>query len=50
MTNNVVVTSGCVGDLLLELAPSGKIINNTVVADGLMPMPRGAASQIDGYW
>jgi parallel beta-helix repeat protein len=38
VTNNVVVTSACWGIYYSSLH-GGKIINNTVVADGLMPMP-----------
>jgi hypothetical protein len=38
VTNNVVVTSACWGIGYASLH-SSKIINNTVVADGLMPMP-----------
>jgi hypothetical protein len=38
VTNNVVVTSACWGIFFSSLH-GGKIINNTVVADGLMPMP-----------
>ena len=38
VTNNVVVTSACWGICYSSLH-NGKIINNTVVADGLMPMP-----------
>ena len=38
VTNNVVVTSACWGIAYSSLH-NGKIINNTVVADGLMPMP-----------
>ena len=38
MTNNVVVTSACWG-IGFASVHGGKIINNTVVADGLMPMP-----------
>jgi hypothetical protein len=38
VTNNVVVTSACWG-ILFSSVHNGKIINNTVVADGLLPMP-----------
>jgi hypothetical protein len=38
VTNNVVVTSACWG-ILYGSVHGGKIINNTVVADGLVPMP-----------
>jgi hypothetical protein len=38
VTNNVVVTSACWGITYASLHNS-KIINNTVVADGLLPMP-----------
>ena len=38
VTNNVVVTSACWGIGYASLH-GGKIINNTVVADGLLPMP-----------
>ena len=38
MTNNVVVTSSCWG-IGYASVHGGKIINNTVVADGVMPMP-----------
>jgi hypothetical protein len=38
VSNNVVVTSACWGIVYASLHGS-KIINNTVVADGLMPMP-----------
>jgi hypothetical protein len=38
VTNNVVVTSACWGIGYASLH-SSKIINNTVVADGLMPLP-----------
>ena len=38
VTNNVVVTSACWGIAYSSLH-NGKIINNTVVADGLMAMP-----------
>jgi hypothetical protein len=38
VTNNVIVTSACWGITYGSLHNS-KIINNTVVADGLMPMP-----------
>jgi hypothetical protein len=38
VTNNVVVTSACWG-ILFSSVHNGKIINNTVVADGLMPTP-----------
>ena len=38
VTNNVVVTSACWGIFYASLH-GGKIINNTVVADGLIPMP-----------
>jgi hypothetical protein len=38
VTNNVVVTSACWG-IFFSSVHGGKIINNTVVADGLLPMP-----------
>ena len=38
VTNNVVVTSSCWG-IFYASVHGGKIINNTVVADGLLPMP-----------
>jgi Right handed beta helix region len=38
VTNNVVVTSACHG-ISFASVHGGKIINNTVVADGLLPMP-----------
>jgi parallel beta-helix repeat protein len=38
VTNNVVVTSACWG-IFLSSVHGGKIINNTVVADGLIQMP-----------
>jgi hypothetical protein len=38
VTNNVVVTSSCWG-IFYGSVHGGKIINNTVVRDGLMPMP-----------
>jgi hypothetical protein len=38
VTNNVVVTSACWG-IVYGSVHGGKIINNTVVADRLMPMP-----------
>ena len=38
MTNNVVVTSSCWG-IFLASVHGGKVINNTVVADGLLPQP-----------
>ncbi len=38
VTNNVVVTSACWGIFLSSLH-KGKIVNNTVVADGLLSMP-----------
>jgi parallel beta-helix repeat protein len=38
VTNNVVVTSACWG-IFFSSVHNGKIINNTVVADGLLPMP-----------
>lgn len=38
VTNNVVVTSSCWG-ILYGSVHGGKIINNTVADDGLMPMP-----------
>ena len=38
VTNNVIVTSACWG-ICFSSVHNGKIINNTVVADGLMPMP-----------
>jgi hypothetical protein len=38
VTNNVVVTSACWG-IFFSSVHDGKIINNTVVADGLLPMP-----------
>jgi hypothetical protein len=38
VTNNVVVTSACWG-IFFSSVHGGKIINNTVVADGMMPMP-----------
>jgi hypothetical protein len=38
VTNNVVVTSACWG-IFYGSVHGGKVINNTVVADGLMPMP-----------
>jgi parallel beta-helix repeat protein len=38
VTNNVVVTSACWGIFLSSLH-NGKIVNNTVVADGLLSMP-----------
>ncbi len=43
VTNNVVVTSACWG-IVYASVHGGKIINNTVVADGLMPSP-GTASR-----
>ena len=39
VTNNVVVTSACWG-IFFSSVHDGKIINNTVVADGLMPTAR----------
>jgi hypothetical protein len=38
VTNNVVVTSACVG-ISFSSVHGGKIINNTVLADGLLPQP-----------
>jgi parallel beta-helix repeat protein len=38
VTNNVVVTSACWG-IFFSSVHNGKIINNTVLADGLLPMP-----------
>jgi Right handed beta helix region len=38
VTNNVVVTSACWG-IFFSSVHGGKIVNNTVVADGLLPMP-----------
>jgi Right handed beta helix region len=38
VTNNVIVTSACWG-IVFSSVHNGKIINNTVVADGLLPMP-----------
>ncbi|MBV8795991.1 MAG: right-handed parallel beta-helix repeat-containing protein [Hyphomicrobiales bacterium] len=38
VTNNVIVTSGCWG-IYFSSVHNSKIINNTVVADGLLPMP-----------
>ena len=38
VTNNVVVTSACWG-IFFSSVHNGKIINNTVVADGLVPQP-----------
>jgi parallel beta-helix repeat protein len=38
VTNNVVVTSACWG-IVFSSVHNSKIINNTVVADGLLPMP-----------
>jgi parallel beta-helix repeat protein len=38
VTNNVVVTSACWG-IYFSSVHKSKIINNTVVADGLLPMP-----------
>ncbi|MGB7975369.1 MAG: choice-of-anchor Q domain-containing protein [Roseiarcus sp.] len=38
VTNNVVVTSACWG-IFFSSVHNSKIINNTVVADGLLPMP-----------
>jgi parallel beta-helix repeat protein len=38
VTNNVVVTSACWG-IYFSSVHNSKIINNTVVADGLLPMP-----------
>ncbi len=38
VTNNVVITSACWG-IFFSSVHNGKIINNTVVADGLLPMP-----------
>jgi parallel beta-helix repeat protein len=38
VTNNVVVTSACWG-IFFSSVHNGKIINNTVVADGLIPQP-----------
>jgi hypothetical protein len=38
VTNNLIVTSACWGILYASLHNS-KIINNTIVADGMMPMP-----------
>jgi parallel beta-helix repeat protein len=38
VSNNVVVTSACWG-IFFSSAHNTKIINNTVLADGLMPMP-----------
>jgi hypothetical protein len=38
VTNNVVVTSACWG-IFFSSVHNAKIINNTVVADGLLPMP-----------
>ena len=38
VTNNVVVTSACWG-IYFSSVHNGKIVNNTVVADGLIPMP-----------
>jgi parallel beta-helix repeat protein len=39
VTNNVVVTSACRG-IFFSSVHNGKIINNTVVADGLIPSAR----------
>ena len=39
VTNNVIVTSACWG-IFFSSVHNGKIINNTVVADGLLPTPR----------
>jgi parallel beta-helix repeat protein len=39
VTNNVVVTSACWG-IFFSSVHNGKIINNTVVADGLIPSAR----------
>jgi Right handed beta helix region len=38
VTNNVVVTSACWG-IFLSSVHGGRIVNNTVVADGLLPQP-----------
>src|SRR5271170_124155 len=38
VTNNVVVTSACWG-IFFSSVHGGKVVNNTVVADGLMPQP-----------
>jgi hypothetical protein len=38
VTNNVIVTSACWG-IAFSSVHNSKIINNTVVADGLLPMP-----------
>ncbi len=38
VTNNVIVTSACWG-IAFSSVHNGKFINNTVVADGLVPMP-----------
>ena len=38
VTNNVIVTSACWG-IVFSSVHNSKIINNTVVADGLLPMP-----------
>ena len=38
VTNNVIVTSACWG-IFYGSVHGGRIINNTVVADGLLPMP-----------
>jgi parallel beta-helix repeat protein len=38
VTNNVVVTSACWG-IFLASVHGGKVINNTVVADGMVPQP-----------
>jgi hypothetical protein len=38
VTNNVVVTSACWG-IFFSSVHGGKVINNTVVADGLIPQP-----------
>jgi hypothetical protein len=38
VTNNVIVTSACWG-IVFSSVHNGKIINNTVVADGLIPQP-----------
>jgi Right handed beta helix region len=38
VTNNVVVTSACWG-IFLSSVHGGRIVNNTVVADGLIPQP-----------
>ena len=44
VTNNVLVTSACWG-IGYASVHGGKIINNTVVADGMVPQPRETAGR-----